>query len=40
MCPIPPSSMVNREHGYGVGIGHTALPHGHMCITILVHGEG
>ena len=30
VCPIPPSSMVSIEHGYGVGIGHNALPHGHI----------
>ena len=38
MCPTPPpSSIVRVLQGIGVGVGHTALPQGHMYTTILVH---
>jgi hypothetical protein len=34
------SSIVNAEHGMGVGMGHIAFPQGHMYIIMLVHGDG
>jgi hypothetical protein len=40
-CPTPPaSSIVRTLHGYGVGLGHTEFPHGHICTTIFVHDDG